>query len=360
MLPALCSADLIPMSISTKYFLFLFLACQFIRAQDKPYIVGPNMYGMEYVSKSGMKSVVILTRINLCGRASNDTISKYAYNRLGQRTKTVSYENNYVRHTTTSTFDKSNNVKQHYTEYPKDKRISLITMGYKNNKENWVGNYDYKTGKPDTLGGNVNRKTFNAKGKLVEENMRSGLVKTYAYDKNGNNTKLKVVLMNGVTTTYFHYTDNLLRESETYRKSTIKPNDSTLYSKYRYTYNDKKQLVAEKYIGYDNAPEQENVYQYNSDGKLSHMELKKQNDFLNIDYEYKDGKIIGNKATGNQAIKFSTEYPLLMGLGFCPNLGSEFKYELIYTYDRKGNLTKMDRYLNGELKISTEYIITYY
>lgn len=335
-------------------FVFIFIS-SFTIAQIKPY---ETLICNTDLNASSLKKLTTIVRKNACRNKTNDTLAVYIFNSNGQKSKSLNYTDNKLESYTNTTFDNKNNPLKHDTFYLEKKRgNAIITIEYKNNKETKCGNYDLDL-KKDTIFKNVGIKNYNKNGDLVNQTTTLGLKKEYRY--NNKNQKTQEIIENAfrIDKTHYYYNDNLLTRTENYSIRTSKPKDSLLEGYHNYEYNNRRQLISEEYTTVSSKDKQTNTYEYDSENHLLKMNLKKGIIFMNVTYEYLKNKLVKQTANANTIYGMSELYIPLSSCYMPKN--KEFVYEVDFFYDAKNNLTKVDRYLDNDLKTSTEYLLEYY
>lgn len=333
----------------------LFFISTNINSQIKPYLIPQSSAEL---NTAHLKKRTILNKKDICRNKINDTLSIDLFNSKRQNNKSFRYRDNKLEYYTISTFTNKNNSLKHDTFHTDQKRgNSIITIEYKNDKEIKCGNYDLNS-KKDTIFKNVGIKKYNKNGDLIKETTTLGLDKEYRY--NSKNQKTEDIIRSAfrIERTYYHYKEDLVARTESYLIHPSKPKDSTLDSYHNYDYNYKKQLVRETYKTSSSQDEQINHYEYNSNDQLIKMNLKRGTNFMYVEYQYNKNKRIKEIVNSNNHIGMA-EFYIPLSSCFLPK-NKEFNYEVNYFYDSENNLIKIDRYIDNELKISTEYLLEYY
>lgn len=342
-------------SFKTLPIYLLFFISININSQIKPYLIPLSSTEL---NTSHLKKRIILNKRDICRNKINDTLTIDIFNSKGQNYKSLRYRDNKLEYYTISTFNNKNKPLKHDT-FHTDQKIgnSIITIEYKNDQETKCGNYNLNN-KKDTIFKNIGIKKYNENGDLIKETTTLGLDKEYQY--NSKKQKKVDIIRNTFRTEkiYYHYKEDILTRTEGYLIYSSKPKDSTLDSYHNYDYNDKKQLIKETYISFSSKDEQINQYEYNSTDQLIKMSLKKGSNFMNIEYLYNKNKLIKEIVNSNNHIGMA-EFYIPLSSCYLPK-NKEFNYEVNYFYDSENNLIKIDRYIDTELKTTTEYLLEYY
>jgi uncharacterized protein YkuJ len=282
-----------------------------------------------------------------------DTIFISTYDKFGNETEKIAYEYNKVDYTVKKKFNRKGN-KIHSTVSYRKKPESVNATVLKYNSAHKL----------------VELKGFRIKGK---DTLSSSFTK-FKYENNALISKEIYNQDRFVTAQHFKHDD---KRNLTYMHTGEKPETGTYIE---YIYDDKSQIINKlEYVKYINSDEKYYLYkskfiyneegkmikdsvyseskkhwtvtdyQYNKNGLLAKIDIKRNDYYRNALFTYADGKI--------EKMKVLTNYNLSLKLWLKSNIYSAkmpATYEEHYTYDKNDRIKSTKIYINGELQ--SEYI----
>lgn len=353
-----------------KYFTFILLSlCSIISLAQKneDVIVEPEPHILyEYFKKdnhSGIKKVYTISK-NKKTNFANDTLNIDLYNEQGLKTQTIRYQKNSPTSNLQFIYDENGNqVKSIYSQNNVKDRTDITI--FKFNSNNQLIEEDFQSLFAGSLERSVTKKYKYIEDKLVEKSIFQNNILTQTNSFLYDNKKLmlhKQVYSSGnnnYENIYIYDKSGNLIQRET--KGIYIPNGTTeLIGIVKYQYENDKliSVIESEWQNFQNNESVLTFYDYNEDNKISKMRVEYKSFFREVNYEYKNQKIVSIKVftnTDNSAhMKFWTS---TFG-----NYISEmpYHYKEQFDHDDKGNLTSKKIFVNNELIHEVHYIIEYY
>ncbi|MGQ2984491.1 hypothetical protein [Flavobacterium sp.] len=330
-----------------------------VSAEPKPYPV--EEYYEDKVDKNIRQVSQVRTQYALNGYQESDTLSKFEYDRNGRKIRTTRYQKNKADQVYSYSYKGAREMAWEPLDRKKDNSVARTVY---DKDGNIIAMYTYQMKDKDTLNTQwavlkyENGKIVNREDRM---NNRVNIATEYLWE-NGRLTCIraqsapndKAMKFNYFEYIYSYDNDNKLTEYNVYHQ-VDSVRKLSYYNKYFY---DKGLLVKEKFTTYT-SPLNETIVDYRYAGTSpDSIVVTKEDGVITIALKYNDrGKVSEKAITTNSFTSFRDVFKL-MPYGLPTK--SPSNYRQVYTYDMKGNITRITQYLEDKIVSQMSYEIQYY